>query len=1105
MLKSSYYSAISLLILISVASIAQPDITKMEYFIDADPGRGLGVDIPIAASSTIDLSINIPTTALSEGFHILTVRGQDQNGEWSLSENKVFFVSQSSTISINNISKIEYFIDVDPGRGLGVDIPITPAASVNVLENISTISLTEGFHTITVRAQDENLEWSLSESRIFYVNQSSSLVDNNITKIEYFIDADPGRGLGVDIPITPATTFDFLENVPTTSLTDGFHMITVRAQDQNGNWSLAESKVFFVSQSSTLIQNNITKIEYFIDTDPGHGAGVDIPVTPATNFDFLENVGTGTLTDGFHLLTVRAQDQNGKWSLAENKVFYVNQSSTLSQNTITKIEYFIDTDPGQGAGVDVPITPATNLNFLENIPTGSLTEGFHLLTIRAQDQNGEWSLTQNKPFFVDRGRQIITYEYAIDTDPGVGLAMQQPVAPQDSIDLSFAIPTGTLSLGSHDLFLRVQDENQFWSKTEMGSFNLCDGGNAAFLADVVCAGSATSFSDLSTNVLPGDTYSWDFDNDGFEDDNTIGSTSFTYASAGSFVASLSIDRSGCISQMLVAVNVIDLPTSIAGSDQTICEGSTVTLNGIIGGSATSSLWTTSGTGTFDNDSSPIAIYTPDTDDITSGSVTLTLTASESMAICTDVSQTIVTIQSLPTANAGSDQIICSDAIVSLSGSIGGSAATSMWTSNGSGTFADATSITTTYTPTASDIAAGSLIFTLTASETLGACSDATSQLNVTINEVPVVDAGPDQSICTTEVVNLTGVTSGNFSSQFWSTSGTGTFDNTSSLNAVYTPSTADHTSGSVVLTLTVTGIAPCVNVTSQLTVSINSVIQVVEQNADASIGVPITIDVFNGSTSSPGDVLTTTILQIPTKGMATLLADGSIDYLASENNIGLDTVVFEVCNQCASCDTNNAVINILNEPPFIGITPVSAEAGSTITLNLEGLLSDLNNNIDLTTLEIIVQPSSGATAIIDAFNNLLVDYRNIDFSGTDQLTLRVCDFLGACSETVIFIEVSGESTGSPPITIYNAISPNGDDKHDFLEIENIEAYADNKIVIYDRWGSKVFEANGYDNDVIRFEGSGNTNGAKDLPGGTYYYKLDLGNGLLFNGFFILKN
>ena len=76
---------------------------------------------------------------------------------------------------------------------------------------------------------------------------------------------------------------------------------------------------------------------------------------------------------------------------------------------------------------------------------------------------------------------------------------------------------------------------------------------------------------------------------------------------------------------------------------------------------------------------------------------------------------------------------------------------------------------------------------------------------LTITAAPLANAGADASTCADAPYTLAGAfIGGNATAQTWATSGSGTFDNTAALNAVYTPSAADATAGTVTLTLTAT-------------------------------------------------------------------------------------------------------------------------------------------------------------------------------------------------------------------------------------------------------------------------------------------------------------
>jgi gliding motility-associated-like protein len=92
------------------------------------------------------------------------------------------------------------------------------------------------------------------------------------------------------------------------------------------------------------------------------------------------------------------------------------------------------------------------------------------------------------------------------------------------------------------------------------------------------------------------------------------------------------------------------------------------------------------------------------------------------------------------------------------------------------------------------------------------------------------------------------------------------------------------------------------------------------------------------------------------------------------------------------------------------------------------------------------------------------------------------------------------------ITVHRGVSPNGDGIDDFLRIDGITNYHDNKLTIMDRNGALIYEAKGYDNTTKVFDGHSNKNGAMQLPG-TYFFSLDYtANGVIKHktGFIVLK-
>ena len=83
------------------------------------------------------------------------------------------------------------------------------------------------------------------------------------------------------------------------------------------------------------------------------------------------------------------------------------------------------------------------------------------------------------------------------------------------------------------------------------------------------------------------------------------------------------------------------------------------------------------------------------------------------------------------------------------------------------------------------------------------------------------------------------------------------------------------------------------------------------------------------------------------------------------------------------------------------------------------------------------------------------------------------------------------------LEIPTGFSPNGDGVNDFFEIVGIGSYPDNTVTIFNRWGNLVYEAAGYDNGAVRWNGENTGNlsvGNGPVPEGTYFYVIDLGDG-----------
>ena len=249
--------------------------------------------------------------------------------------------------------------------------------------------------------------------------------------------------------------------------------------------------------------------------------------------------------------------------------------------------------------------------------------------------------------------------------------------------------------------------------------------------------------------------------------------------------------------MVVTINPI--PTVATGVvSQTICSDTPFALNG---SSSTGVTWTASpvNSGTFNDARDPQAYFTPNSG--FSGNVTLTLTTDDPAGPCGPNSDNVtLTVNSASIANAGTDLTVCNSGPIALNGSFSGTATSATWSSSTGGTFTpNANTMNATYNPSAADITAGSVTLTLTSSNPAGVCNSGVDTVLFTFNESATADAGTNQTICSTQTLDLSGASfGGSATSATWSSSGTpGTISGTT-----YTPSAADIANGSVTLTYT---------------------------------------------------------------------------------------------------------------------------------------------------------------------------------------------------------------------------------------------------------------------------------------------------------------
>ncbi len=221
----------------------------------------------------------------------------------------------------------------------------------------------------------------------------------------------------------------------------------------------------------------------------------------------------------------------------------------------------------------------------------------------------------------------------------------------------------------------------------------------------------------------------------------------------------------------------------------------------------------------------------------------------------------------------------------------------------------------------------------------------------------------------------------------------------------------------------------------------------------------------------------------------TLNPNGTID-VAPNTPAGTHTISYTICAVASPtvCSTASIVVTVSGTTTSTTpVLPIAVDDRSTTAINTPVVVNVLGNDTPngATTPNVVTNPANG-TVVVNLDGS--IEYRpNTGFEGIDTFVYEICNADGCASATVTIDVVN-------KIVPYNGMSVDGDGKNDYFHIGGIERYPNNVVRIYNRWGVKVFEVEGYDNVTRVFRGISNgrvtIEQAEKLPQGTYYYVIE---------------
>ena len=258
------------------------------------------------------------------------------------------------------------------------------------------------------------------------------------------------------------------------------------------------------------------------------------------------------------------------------------------------------------------------------------------------------------------------------------------------------------------------------------------------------------------------------------------------------------------------------------------------------------------------------------------------------------------------------------------------------------------------------------------------------------------------------------------------------------------------------------------------------------------IGNVLTNDKVNGRTPTTASVTISTPSLVPNRPY--IRDNGEVVVPPSTPN-GTYTTTYTLCTNFAPvvCSTTPTIVTITVSITVTGTTTPTTDKPIAVDDNVETpvdtpiVVDVLRNDTPkgATTPNIVTLPQHG-TIILGADGT--IEYRpDTNYEGIDRWVYEICNMYGCASATVT-VNVMSE------LIPYNGMSVDGDGKNEHFHIAGITRYSNNTVRVFNRWGIKVFEIDGYNNTTNVFLGRSQARATFEssdmLPQGTYYYVIE---------------
>ena len=202
-----------------------------------------------------------------------------------------------SAVGAQNITQYRYWFDDDASGQ--ITAAISPSGLLDLDQSMETLSAVgAGHHSITFQFQDNNGNWSVPYTKKFLQNGALDM-------LEYWIDDDIAAS--TTQPLAPGNIQNIETSLDVSSLSPGFHRLTVRSSTSYGMSSVPQTVHFKVGGGE------LVSWEYWFDDDLA--TRIQQSIAPAqADFQLMDNLNTANLNEGPHVVTWRSESGTGNFS-----------------------------------------------------------------------------------------------------------------------------------------------------------------------------------------------------------------------------------------------------------------------------------------------------------------------------------------------------------------------------------------------------------------------------------------------------------------------------------------------------------------------------------------------------------------------------------------------------------------------------------------------------------------------------------------------------------------------------------------------------------------------------------------------------------------------